>query len=387
MFVAASASEGQCGVEGGPRCSDGKGTALSEAPAVAEGSADAPLAPASAGEGEGEGEATNGTSGKVKRREIDGIGMVGACLVLSLLVFVVLWIGATIKFALDGSLPARLALWGLLPEAYAAISVTAVVALLRLKQTETPIIVLRNCVTDAGAKELAEAIRLYGKKADLQAIELPHNPRLGEAGVCEIVAAALLEGSNLQELDFSYNPQLRSCIVDALKPLLGPRASKVNTLRLADCGLTPAEVQKLADNAASSGLRTLDLSCNELGGGGEAVAAVLEVPVLEELTLTCCNLRLEDVEAIAATLPYTSLKSLQLGGNKLKAAGVRALAAHLPKSQIDELGLEGNDLEAADLGPLGSAWARRPFSRVKLAGNRMAQEEVSAFVRTLKSIN
>jgi hypothetical protein len=85
-------------------------------------------------------------------------------------------------------------------------------------------------------------------------------------------------------------------------------------------------------------------------------------------------------------LPYTSLKSLQLGGNRLGPSGVKVLAAGLPRSHIDELGLEGNGLEAADLGPLGAAWAKRPFSRVRLSGNRMTQQEIADFVKTLKSL-
>merc|ERR1719188_909327 len=118
------------------------------------------------------------------------------------------WTGATIKFAVDGSLPARLVMWGLLPEVYAAISVRAVAALLRLKTTETPVIVLRNCVTDAGAAELAQAIRQYGKRADLQVLELPHNPKLSEDGLRALVPVATEEGLNIQEFDLSYNSQL-----------------------------------------------------------------------------------------------------------------------------------------------------------------------------------
>jgi len=326
----------------------------------------------------------NSSATPVRREEL-GYFRLGFVLVWLLGVFA--WIGMTIKFAVDGSLPARLALWGLLPEAYAAISVRAVAALLRLKRGTTPVIVLRNCVTDAGAAELAEALRLYGRSADLQVVELPHNPKMGKDGLGHIVAVALLEDSPLQELDFSYNPQLGDNGCAQLLPLVDSKTSKVNVLRLADCSLTLSFMEQLAAKAAMSKLRMLDLSCNNLGGAGEVLAEICEAPILEELQLMRCGLSVSDIEALADQLPYTSLRSLQLGGNRFGNAGLLALTRRLETSQIDELGLEGNEIEASSLASLGSSWAKRPFSRVRLDGNRMTQAEVAAFVRTLRSIH
>jgi len=288
----------------------------------------------------------------------------------------------------DGSLPARLALWGLLPEAYAAISVRSVVALLRLKTGTTPVVVLRNCVSDAGAEELAEAMLTYGKRADLQVLEMPHNPAVSEVGLQHLVSAALnADGPPLQELDVSYNPQLGDAAVSLLLPLLKPKASQINVLRLADCSLGARFAQQLAVKAAASNLRVLDLSCNDLAGAGETLAALCEAPVLEELLLARCGLRPEDVAAVAEQLPYTSLRSLQLAGNGFGEAGLLALTEHLSNSQIDELGLEGNDLEFGHLSALGQAWARRPFSRIRLSGNRISQGQLANFFQTLRSIH
>lgn len=327
-----------------------------------------------------------GQQPKRERVPIEELGMWQVGLVLALLGTVVLWILCTIKFAIDGSLPARLAMWGFLPEAYAAISVRAVCALLRLKKTSTPIIVLRNCVTDAGAHELAEAVRRHDQTADLQALELPHNPKLGQEGLRALVAMALREGSNLQEFDISYNFQLRGYLIPEIRPLLPAKTSKVTVLRLADCGLGEVEMQSLAKGLTGSGIRTLDLSMNSLGGAGEALGAVCEAPVLEEIMLTRCGLQPDDVRAVAEQLPYTSIKAVQLGGNHFGVAGLNALAEHLAGSLVDELGLEANDLEAKDLTVLGESWVKRPFSRVKLSGNRMSNEEITAFVKTLKSM-
>merc|ERR1712232_928386 len=94
-----------------------------------------------------------------------------------------------------------------LPEAFTAISVRAVIGLLRLKTNPTPVIVLRNCVTDTGAAQLVDALQMYGAKANVEALELPQNP-FTEVGIQRLMAAPLLDGSTLQEIDISYNPHL-----------------------------------------------------------------------------------------------------------------------------------------------------------------------------------
>merc|ERR1719487_1746102 len=88
-----------------------------------------------------------------------------------------------IKYTCDGTLPARMAMWGLLPEVCAAVSVKSLVGLLQLKTEPTPAIVLKNCVTDDGAEKLVEGIRTYSKTAQVAALELPCNPGLGEKGL------------------------------------------------------------------------------------------------------------------------------------------------------------------------------------------------------------
>lgn len=379
--VVSLAAKGQCDMQDG-QCSGSPSVLMQEAsPTTA-----VPTEAEGADVSEQSGQSTKGRSEREPVR-IEDLGFWRVGVVLMMLGGVVFWILCTIKFAIDGSLPARLALWGFLPEAYAAISVRAVVALIRLKSNPTPVIVLRNCVTDADAVELAEGLRRYGETADVQALEFPHNPKLGREGVRALVAVAMSEGSNLQELDFSYNPQLEGFVITELLPLFPSKVSKINTLKLADCGLNQAAVQKLGAGLQSSAIRTLDLSLNPLGGAGEALSTVCEAPVLDEITLTCCSLRVADVSAIAEQLPFTSIKCIQLGGNRIGAAGLAALVEHLPTSQIDELGLESNDLEAKDLSILAEAWVKRPFSRVRLSGNRMSNEEIAAFVNTLKTLH
>lgn len=296
------------------------------------------------------------------------------------------WIVFLLKSAWDGSLPARLALWGFLPEAYAAISVRSVVALLRLKDHSTPVILLRECVTDANAQDLAEAMRKY-TKAEVEALELPSNPRLGVIGVGRIVEAAMCEESQLSELDLSMNSQLGDAVISVLRPLL--EGTKLASLKLAECGLTGAGIQELAQIVTKSRLRTLDLSANNFVGVNEALAAIVEAPpYLEELVLQSCNLGAGEVSSVSEELPYTSIRSLKLGGNGFGSEGLVALCKHLTESQIDELGLEYTSLEVGcdGLSALAASWANRPFARLWLAGNKLSPEQSQEYIRTLKSL-
>eukprot|EP00928_Gymnodinium_smaydae_P063558 TRINITY_DN47100_c0_g1_i1.p2 TRINITY_DN47100_c0_g1~~TRINITY_DN47100_c0_g1_i1.p2 ORF type:complete len:414 (-),score=114.66 TRINITY_DN47100_c0_g1_i1:84-1325(-) len=307
-------------------------------------------------------------------------------LVLSMFVPVLVWIIVVIKFACDGSLPARLALWGLLPEVCAAVSVHSIIALLRLKtHAPTTAIVLRSCVTDDGAEQLADALREYGARAELEVIELAQNPKLGCRGLEALAQAIGADGSRVAELDLSFNPQLGDAAVPILRKSIESKASKLQVLRLAACNLTLEGLRPLAQLGSASKLRALDLSRNELKGAGELLSTICEAPVLEELVLAWCSLGVDDVRELAESLQFTGIRTLQLGGNGFGSAGLLALSEHLPETMVDELGLEANDIETSALSELGAAWAKRPFARVSLRGNRMSNEELQSFVRTLKS--
>lgn len=323
----------------------------------------------------------------LQQEELQSLGTFQVSVLFGFCCFMVVWIAFTLKWAVDGSLPARLALCGLLPEAYAAITVSAVKHLLRLKSGSTPVVMLRNAVTPDGALQLAEALRLHGKRADLQVLELPYNPQMDVAGLRAIVEVILQEELALEELDFSFNRQLGDAVLVAVEPLLERKASRLTHLKLVDCGLKTSSLATLTKAAPKLRLQTLHLSGNDFAGAGEAISELLEAPILEELHLTYCGLQLEDLEQIAEQLPYTSLKSLQLAGNGIKKKGLQALADNLPKCQVDELGLEVNELHASDLGCLGTAWVKRPFSRIQLHGNPMTQDEIASFIKTLRSMS
>lgn len=304
---------------------------------------------------------------------------------------IVCWLGFTVKCACDGSLPARLALWGLLPEAFAAISPRCLAHLLRLKiPNQTPVILLQNSVTDEGAVQLADAIRDYGVQSGMQAVEIPHNLEMSCDGLRFIVAAILGKGQEIEALDLSHNEQLGDGLAEVLRPLLESRKSTVKELKIAGCNLTTNGLLSFLAYAEKSKITLLDLSFTELGQPEAIMEKIADVPMLEELNLSYCNLTVTDVRVLAEQLPYTSIKSLDLSGNaQLGSEGLKALSEHLAGSLIEELGLEGLGLTAdcEGMSKLGAAWAKRPFQRIKLANNFMSQEEVRSFVTTLRMIH
>eukprot|EP00434_Breviolum_minutum_P026700 symbB.v1.2.023599.t1/scaffold2170.1/size90759/3 len=241
---------------------------------------------------------------------------------------------------------------------------------------------LKASVSDSNAHELGEALQAHGKKAELQALELPFNREMGEEGLQKIVEGLFTGKVDLEELELSYNPQLGVAALTATKPLW----SNLSILRLVDCGLQKDSLKVLADAASKLKLNSLDLSGNTLSGAGETIAEVMDAPVLEELALAHCSLTLEDLKLLAEELPYTSLRSLQLGGNELTGAGLQVLSQYLPKCRLDSLGLERNALKTEDLKCLGQAWAKRPFSLLRLQGNQISDEELKSFINTLRSM-
>jgi Ran GTPase-activating protein (RanGAP) involved in mRNA processing and transport len=308
-------------------------------------------------------------------------------LVFGMLSFLVAWLLALLKCAIDGSLPARMALWGLLPEAFAAISPRALAALLRLKtHAPTPVILLQNSVTDANAETLAAAIRDYGKQAGLQAVELPNNPNLTAKGLRCIVEACLGDGQNIEAIDLSYNPQFGDEVVSVLQPFLSTKSPLLVDLKLADCNLTPGGLEKLLAMTEQSKIRLVDFSCVSLHGQDSLIEKIFEIPMLEEVTLSFCSMDAKDMQVLAEQLPATGVKLLHIGGNGFGSAGLVELSKSLPESLIDELGLEGNKIEVGceGLKKLAEAWVKRPFPRIRLNDNLMSQEDIQQFVKTLR---
>jgi len=301
--------------------------------------------------------------------------------------FILVWGICIVVWGLDGSLAARLAVWGLLPEGFTVISASAVSALLRLKKGETPVVVLRGCVTDNDAKILADAVGEHGGRAGIRALELNHNPwsANGLTHVVELFLTARHPQLQLQELEISDSPHLGDAALEVLCPLMKPKASKLTDLKAAGCGFTAVGLRHFAKAASRGKLRTLDFSRNSFSGAGKVLAELCEAPVLEELCLEHCELKAGEVAALAEQLPYTSIHGLNVGGNNIGSEGLEILSEHLAESQVYELALEDNGITAGCLGlsALREAWFLRPLERLRLAGNPMQAEDAAAFFASL----
>lgn len=317
------------------------------------------------------------------------VALVVMCMAFVFAVFITI-----IVFFVDGSLAARLALWGLLPEAYSALSVASICALLRLKKGETPFIELQGCVSDAGAASLGDSIRTYGSKAQLRGLSLPHNSQLSAPGVGSLCALALSPASPLSELNLSWNPQFGNTIVTALAPFIScQKKSQLRELNLGVCGISLEGAKALCKNLEQSMLRVLDLSGNDLAGGGALFADLCGAPLLEELKLSNCGIEDNDVCQLAKELCHSSLSVLELDGNSVSDEGLRALTdylSNLESSQIMELNLARNRITKGDgLGKFAAAWAKIPCrvgSRLELQGNLFSEKDLVDFHKMLRTL-
>jgi Ran GTPase-activating protein (RanGAP) involved in mRNA processing and transport len=315
------------------------------------------------------------------------VALVLVCMVFIFSVFI-----SIILFFLDGSLAARLALWGLLPEAYAALSVPSICALLRLKKGTLQFIELQGCVSDVNAVSLGEAIRDHGSKADLKGLSLPYNGQLSASGVGSMCALALIPSSPLVEINLSGNPQVGDAIVVAMAPYItGQKKSQLRELKLGNCGITLCGAKALGNHLESSMLKILDLSNNDLAGGGSVLAAFCDAPLLEELSLKNCSIQDEDVCHLAKELCDSSISTLELDGNSVSDEGLVALGEHLKgPSQIMELSLAGNRIEKGDaLLRFAASWASSPDrvgSRLELQDNLLSYDELMDFHKMLRTL-
>ncbi|XP_076135607.1 NACHT, LRR and PYD domains-containing protein 3-like [Alosa pseudoharengus] len=145
-----------------------------------------------------------------------------------------------------------------------------------------------------------------------------------------IVAFALQsENSHLRELDLSKN-MLGDCGGKLNSEALNPNC-KMLTLRLADCSLTQKSFKIVASvlQSATSPLRELDLSQNDLQKSAEELLSALQSPncKLESLRLAGCKLTEESCEVVASAVQHmVSLTELDLSDNHLNITGIQLLS-------------------------------------------------------------
>ncbi|XP_066537067.1 NACHT, LRR and PYD domains-containing protein 3-like isoform X1 [Hoplias malabaricus] len=189
---------------------------------------------------------------------------------------------------------------------------------------------------------------------------------------CESLGTVLQSENSLKELDLSNN-DLQDSGVELLSAGLKSPLCKLETLRLTGCRLGDKSCESLGSVLQSnSSLKELDLSNNVLRDSGvELLSAALKSPLckLETLRLALCGLRDESCESLGSVLQsVNSLKELELSNNDLQDPGVELLSAALksPLCKVETLRLSGCMISGKSCSSLASALKSNPSHLRKL---------------------
>uniref|UniRef100_A0A8D1VEC1 Ribonuclease inhibitor n=1 Tax=Sus scrofa TaxID=9823 RepID=A0A8D1VEC1_PIG len=173
------------------------------------------------------------------------------------------------------------------------------------------------------------------------------------AASCEPLASVLRATRALKELTVSNN-DIGEAGARVLGQGLADSACQLETLRLENCGLTPANCKDLCGIVASqASLRELDLGSNGLGDAGIAeLCPGLLSPAsrLKTLWLWECDITASGCRDLCRVLQAKeTLKELSLAGNKLGDEGARLLCESLlqPGCQLESLWVKSCSLTAA----------------------------------------
>ncbi|XP_044211524.1 NLR family CARD domain-containing protein 3-like isoform X5 [Thunnus albacares] len=177
-----------------------------------------------------------------------------------------------------------------------------------------------------------------GKQRLIPAVRNCRKARFVDCGLsethCEVVASALKSNpSHVRGLNLSGNKLSVSTVKHLSAGLESPNC-RLETLRLADCGLseTHCEVVASALKSNPSHLRGLDLCLNRLSVSAvKHLSAGLESPNcrLETLRLRNCSLSKMSCDSLASALksnPSSHLRELNLRGNYLRSKDVKLLS-------------------------------------------------------------
>ncbi|XP_004448008.1 leucine-rich repeat-containing protein 31 [Dasypus novemcinctus] len=159
-------------------------------------------------------------------------------------------------------------------------------------------------------------LQKFQEGSKLQTLELVDCALTPEDGT--FVGELLPILQNLEVLDLSINRNIGSSLDSIAKGLKS--TSNLKVLKLHSCGLSQNSVKILdATFRYLCKLQKLDLSCNkELGGGFEGSAAQLAtLKPLEALDLHQCSLTADDIVSLTQIIPLLSnLQELDLSANK-----------------------------------------------------------------------
>ncbi|XP_036439150.1 NACHT, LRR and PYD domains-containing protein 3-like isoform X1 [Colossoma macropomum] len=214
--------------------------------------------------------------------------------------------------------------------------------------------------SNAGCRRLVPAVRCC-RKAQFNSCGLTEQ-------CCETVASALqLPNSPLRELDLSNNSQMNAGAKLLSEGLMSPQC-KMEKMSLASCYFSKeqCEVIALAVNSASSPLRELDLSYNDLQDSGvKLLSDGLKTSdcKLEKLRLGWCKLSADSCKTLTSVFSSSSpLTELDLSNNDLQDSGVKFLSAGLenPNCKLEVLRLSGCLVTEKGCSHLASALISNP---------------------------
>jgi len=181
-------------------------------------------------------------------------------------------------------------------------------------------------------------------------------------------------------------PQDGPCALSSTVPPLSAAPPPIPLLSAAPPLLPKLPLSEGAVPFQSSRLQCLDLSNNVISGSGPGLAALLQLPELQDLKLCGCRLTRDDIRNVGEGLPLSGLLGLDLGHNGIASGELRVFTAPLQRSGLQRLGLQGNAIgRGAALQALGSAWGRRPPEGLCLEQNRLEPDELFAFMQSLST--
>jgi uncharacterized protein (TIGR02996 family) len=219
--------------------------------------------------------------------------------------------------------------------------------------------------------ELGELSRL----GELAFLNLGRN-RLGEQALAGLARADLPRLAELNLHDCAIPPAGLSALVPA------SFLSRLRVLVLRKNRVDVNGLRPLARGAGLGELRALQLDDNPLGPAGAAALSALDLPRLEQLSLSGCQLGPDGAAHLARWPGLARVGSLDLGGNALGGDGLRALLESPHLTSLVCLDIEHNAVGNAAIEALACSPLLARLETLRLADNALTSRALEALMRS-----